>query len=58
MPDGPAITDDSSNKKILAGHLIPSNSYPPPILTNGKYTLEIFPDATLFYHYGAKYIKN
>ena len=58
MPDGPAITADSSDKKILAGHFIPPNSYPTPILTNGKYTLEIFPDSTLFYHYGAKYIEN
>lgn len=58
MPDGPAATADSTNKKIFAGHLIPPNSYPLPMLANGKYTLEIFPDSTLFYLYGAKFIKN
>lgn len=58
MPDGPAATADSINKKIFAGHLIPPNSYPLPMLANGKYTLEIFPDSTLFYLYGAKFIKN
>ena len=58
MPDGPAATADSSNKKILAGHFIPPNSYPTPMLANGKYTLQIFPDSTLFYLYGAKFIKN
>jgi hypothetical protein len=58
IPDGPAATADSANKKILAGHFIPPNSYPTPTLANGKYTLEIFPDSTLFYLYGAKFIKN
>jgi hypothetical protein len=58
MPDGPAATADSANKKIIAGHLIPPNSYPTPMLTNGKYTLQIFPDSTLFYLYGASFIKN
>ena len=58
MPDGPAATADSANKKIFAGHLIPPNSYPTPMLADGKYTLQIFPDSTLFYLYGAKFIKN
>jgi hypothetical protein len=58
MPDGPAATADSANKKIFAGHLIPPNSHPLPMLANGKYTLQIFPDSTLFYLYGAKFIKN
>ena len=58
MPDAPAAMADSANKKILAGHFIPPNSYPNSILAKGKYTLQIFPDSTLFYHYNAKYIKN
>lgn len=58
MPDAPAARADSANKKILAGHFIPPNSYPYSILANGKYTLQIFPDSTLFYFYGAKFIKN
>ena len=58
MPDGPAATADSAAKKIFAGHLIPPNSNPLPMLASGKYTLQIFPDSTLFYHYGAKFIKN
>ncbi len=58
IPDGPAAMADSANKKIIAGHFIPPNSYPTPMLINGKYTLQIFPDSTLFYHYGAKFIKN
>ncbi len=58
MPDGPAARADLANKKILAGHFIPPNSYPTPTLANGKYTLQIFPDSTLFYLYGAKFIKN
>lgn len=58
MPDGPAASADSAKKKIFAGHLIPPNSYPFPMLANGKYTLQIFPDPTLFYLYGAKFIKN
>ncbi len=58
MPDGPAASADSATKKIFAGHLIPPNSYPLPMLESGKYTLQIFPDSTLFYHYGAKFIRN
>ncbi len=58
MSNGPAITADSANKKIFAGHIIPPNSYPLPMLENGKYTLQIFPDSTLFYLYGAMFIKN
>ena len=46
------------NKKILAGRLIPPNTYNYPILANGKYTLQIFPDSTMFYFYNAKFIKN
>jgi hypothetical protein len=46
------------NKKILAGRLMPPNTYNYPTLTNGKYTLQIFPDSTLFYFYNAKFIKN
>lgn len=58
MPDGPAVKADSANKKIMAGRLIPNNSYPNPMLANGKYTLQIFPDSALFYHYNAKFIRN
>jgi hypothetical protein len=58
MPEIPAAIADSGNKKILAGHLIPPNSYYNPNLANGKYTLQIFPDSTLFYLYNAKFIKN
>jgi hypothetical protein len=58
MPDAPAARADSANKKIIAGLFIPPNSYPTPILANGKYTLQIFPDSTLFYHYNARFIKN
>lgn len=58
MPEVPAAVFDSINKKIFAGHLIPPNSYYNPNLANGKYTLQVFPDSTLFYHYGAKFIKN
>ena len=58
MPDAPAAIAYSGNKKILAGRLIPPNSYPYPILANGKYTLQIFPDSTLFYFYNAKFIRN
>lgn len=58
IPDGPAATADSANKKIFAGHIIPPNSYQLPMLASGKYTLQIFPDSTLFYLYGAKFIKN
>ena len=58
LPDAPAATADSANKKILAGHFIPPNSYPYSILANGKYTLQIFPDSTLFFLYNAKFIKN
>ncbi|MDQ2753489.1 MAG: hypothetical protein M3R72_10755 [Bacteroidota bacterium] len=58
MPNVPAATADSANKKLFAGHYIPPNSYPLPMLANGKYTLQIFPDSTLFYLYGAKFIKN
>lgn len=58
MPDGPAATADSANKKLFAGHIIPPNSYPLQMLASGKYTLQIFPDSTLFYLYGAKFIKN
>ena len=58
MPDAPAARADSANKKIIAGHFIPPNSYPTPVLANGKYTLQIFPDSTLFYHYNARFIKN
>ncbi len=54
----PLATADSLNKKILAGHFIPPNLSSYPILPNGKYTLQIFPDSTLFYLYGAKFIKN
>jgi hypothetical protein len=58
MPNGPAATADSANKKIFAGHLIPPNSYPLPMLANGKYTLQIFPDSALFYLYGAEFVRN
>lgn len=58
MPDTPAAMADSANKKILAGHFIPPNSYPYSTLANGKYTLQIFRDSTLFYLYGARFIKN
>jgi hypothetical protein len=58
MPDAPVAMADLANKKILAGRLIPPNSYPYPNLANGKYTLQIFPDSTLFYFYNAKFIKN
>jgi len=58
MPNGPAITADSASKKIFAGYIFPPNSYPLPMLENGKYTLQIFPDTTLFYLYGAMFIKN
>ena len=58
MPEVPAAKADSGNKKILAGHLIPPNSYYNPNLANGKYTLQIFPDSSLFYLYNAKFIKN
>ena len=58
MPEVPAAIADSASKKILAGHLIPPNSYYNLNLVNGKYTLQIFPDSTLFYHYGAKFLKN
>lgn len=58
LPDAPAATADSANKKIIAGHFIPPNSYPTSMLPNGKYTLQIFPDSTLFYHYNAKFIIN
>ncbi|HLK29291.1 MAG TPA: hypothetical protein VKT28_11990 [Puia sp.] len=58
MPDGAAITADSANKEIFAGHFIPPNSYPIPLLANGKYTLQIFPDSTSLYRYNARFIKN
>ncbi len=58
MPDGAAVTADSAMIKIFAGHLIPPNSNPLPMLASGKYTLQIFPDSTLFYRYGAEFIKN
>ncbi len=58
LPDAPAARADSANKKIMAGHFIPPNSYPTPMLANGKYTLQIFPNSVLFYHYDAKFIKN
>ena len=58
MPNAPLAMADSLNKKILAGHFIPPNLSSYPILANGKYTLQIFPDSTLFYYYGAKFIKN
>lgn len=57
----PAVTADSANKKIFAGQMFPPppfNSTPYVDLANGKYTLEMFPDTTLFYHYQAKFIKN
>jgi hypothetical protein len=58
MPEVPAAMFDSGNKKIFAGHLIPPNAYYNLNLANGKYTLQVFPDSTLFYLYGAKFIKN
>jgi hypothetical protein len=58
MPEAPAAVAVSGNKKILTGHFFPPNSYPYPNLPNGKYTLQIFPDSTLFYLYNAKFIKN
>ncbi len=58
MPSGEAITADSVSKKIFAGHIIPLNTYPLPMLEVGKYTLQIFADSTLFYLYGAQFIKN
>lgn len=58
MPDGPAVTADSANTKLFAGHFIPPNTYPLPMLISGKYTLKIFIDSTLFYHFGAEFINN
>ena len=58
MPDGEAAMADSANKLLFAGHLIPPNTHPLPLLVNGKYMLQIFPDSTSAYRYGAKYIKN
>ncbi len=58
MPNGPAAMADTANTKILTGHLIPPNTIPIPILANGKYTLQIFPDSTFLYHYDAKFIKD
>ena len=58
MPEIPAAMFDSGNKKIFAGHLVPPNAYYNANLVNGKYTLQVFPDSTLFYLYGAKFIKN
>ena len=58
MPDAPAARADSANIKIIAGRFLPPNSYPTPILASGKYTLQIFPDSNLFYHYNARFIKN
>ena len=58
MPTAPAVTADSANKKFFAGQIFPPNSFPYPNLANGKYTLQIFPDTTLFYLYNAKFIKN
>lgn len=57
MSDAPAIKADSMNNELLAGYLIPPNSYSNTNLANGKYVLQIFPDSRLFYRYGAKYIK-
>lgn len=58
MLDGAAVIADSANKKIFAGHLIPPNYYPLPVLAAGKYTLNIFPDSAQFYRYGAEFVKN
>ncbi|HEY5405992.1 MAG TPA: hypothetical protein VIJ92_02855 [Ginsengibacter sp.] len=58
MPEIPAAMADSANKRILAGQLVPPDAYYNANLANGKYTLQIFPDSTLFYLYGAKFIKN
>ncbi len=58
MPDAPAAIADSGNKKFFAGIFYAPNSNPYPNLANGKYTLQVFPDTTLFYHYNAKFIKN
>ena len=58
LPDAPAAFADSANKRIFARHIIPPNVNPFPVRKNGKYTLQIFPDPTLFYHYNARIIKN
>ena len=58
IPEHPAAMFDSVNKKIFAGYPIPIDEYHNANLANGKYTLQVFPDSTLYYLYGAKFIKN
>ncbi len=58
MPNGAAAMADTANTRILTGHLIPPNTIPIPILANGKYTLQIFPDSAFLYHYDAKFIRD
>ena len=58
MPDAPATVANSGSRKTFAGHFYPPNLYSYPLLSNGKYTLQIFTDSTLFYLYNAKFIKN
>ncbi len=58
MSDDPAVLGKSGNNIFIAGPIIPPNSYPNSTLSNGKYTLKIFPDSSLFYGYNAKFIKD
>jgi hypothetical protein len=58
LPNTPAALADSAGKTIFAGLLIPPNSYPTSMLAHGRYTLNIFPDLTLFGHYNAQYSKD
>ena len=47
----------NNNNKILAGYILIDLPPGPPHLTNGKYTLKIFPDTTLPSGYNAKFLK-
>jgi hypothetical protein len=58
LPNTPAALADSAGKTIFAGLLIAPNSYPTSMLVNGKYTLSIFPDPTLFSHYNANFTRD
>jgi hypothetical protein len=58
IADDPAIEAKSGGDNFHAGPLIPPNTHPIPLLGNGKYTLEIFTDTSLFFGYNARYVKN
>lgn len=58
IPDYADASVIVNNMKIMAGLVVPPNSYPTPYLKNGNYTLQIFRDAISFSGYDARFIKN